>query len=36
MKNNIFVKTLNVNKELIRWKYFKAALSIDGTVIGNK
>ena len=35
-KNNIFVKALNVNKELSHWKFFKAALSIDGTIIGNK
>ena len=35
MKNNIFVKALKVNKELSRWKIFKAVLSIDGTIIGN-
>ena len=33
MKNDIFVKTVNVNKVLSRWKFFKAALSIDGTII---
>ena len=31
MKNNIFVKT-----QLIPWRFFKSALSIDGTIIGNK
>ena len=36
MKNNVFVKTLNVNKELSRRKLFKPALSIDGTIIRNK
>ena len=31
-----FCKNLNVNKELSRWKFLRAALSIDGTIIGNK
>ena len=36
MKKNILVKTLNVTEELSRWEFFKAALSIDETIIGNK
>ena len=36
MKNKIFVKVLNANKELSHWKFFKNDLSIDGKIIELK